>query len=165
MVENSNFKDKNELREIIKKYYGIDAFDITKIDRGSANLFSINNNEYVLKEFQSHISRTDVNKEIDIIKFLKERNVPVPEYIRLQNGSYSFSHKENVIIMQKFIKGYTKKRNEGNLFETLESARYLGIIVKTLEDYKNIKDYTNKFDFSDKKGIIKKYKQLIYILF
>ena len=52
-----------KIQEIIKKEYNIDFQNILKIPGGSANLyriFDVNNNQYVLKEFQNGFDIDDV---------------------------------------------------------------------------------------------------------
>ena len=52
-----------KIQEIIKKEYNIDFQNILKIPGGSANLYRIidvNNNQYVLKEFQNGFDIDDV---------------------------------------------------------------------------------------------------------
>ena len=50
MIEETVFT-KEEIIEIVKNNYNIEVDQIEKLDRGSANLYSLNN-KYILKEFQ-----------------------------------------------------------------------------------------------------------------
>ena len=43
-----------------------------KLNRGSANLYSINENKYILKEFQTKYTKEEIDKKINIINHLKK---------------------------------------------------------------------------------------------
>lgn len=132
MIEESVFT-KEKILDIVKKHYDIDIYQVEKLNRGSANLYTLNDNRYVLKEFQSKYTKDEIDKEINIINHLKKDDIPVPEYIKTLNGEYSIIYKDRVIIMQKYIDGYTMESNTGDYHQMLESAEYLGKIVQSLE--------------------------------
>ena len=52
MIEETVFKNKKEIIKFVKETYGLDIKNVERINRGSANIYSLNNNTYVLKEFQ-----------------------------------------------------------------------------------------------------------------
>lgn len=128
MLEKSVFTNKKETINFIKEKYGINVTNIKRINRGSANIYSLNNDEYILKEFQSKYTKEEIEKEITIINHLKKDDIKVPSYIK----TYSL-YKDKVVIIQKFIEGYTLNRNEGNYEQTIECAKVYGMIVKSLE--------------------------------
>ncbi len=132
MIEETVFT-KEKIIETIKIIYNIDVYQIEKLNRGSANLYSLNDNKYVLKEFQTKYTKEEIDKEIIIINHLKDDNIPVPEYIRTLNEDYSFMYEQRVVTMQKYIDGYTMESNAGTPDQVLESAEYLGKIIKSLE--------------------------------
>lgn len=132
MIEETVFTNE-EIINVVKKTYNIDIYQIEKLNRGSANLYLLNEDEYILKEFQTKYTKEEIDKEISIINHLKNDNIPVPEYIKTIIGEYSFIYKNKVIIMQKFIEGYTMESNTGKHGQILESAEYLGKIIKSLE--------------------------------
>lgn len=132
MIEETVFANE-EIINVVKKTYNIDIYQIEKLNRGSANLYLLNEDEYILKEFQTKYIKEEIDKEINIINHLKNDNIPVPEYIKTITGEYSFIYKNKVIIMQKFIEGYTMESNAGKYDQILESAEYLGKIIKSLE--------------------------------
>ena len=132
MIEETVFT-KETLIDEVKRIYNIEVYQVEKLDRGSANLFSLNENKYILKEFQTKYTKEEIEKEIKIINHLKKDNIPVPEYIKTVTGEYSFVYKNRIIIMQKFIDGYTMDSNTGNFNQVMESAKYLGKIIKSLE--------------------------------
>lgn len=133
MLEKSVFTNKKETINFIKEKYGINVTNIKIINRGSANIYSLNNDEYILKEFQSKYTKEEIEKEITIINHLKKDDIKVPSYIKTINDTYYSLYKDKVIIIQKFIEGYTLNRNEGNYEQTIECAKVYGMIVKSLE--------------------------------
>ena len=134
MLEKSVFTNKKEIINFVKEKYGINVTDIKIIDRGSANIYSLNGDEYILKEFQSKYTKEEIEKEITIINHLKKDGIKVPSYIKTINDTYYSLYKNKVIIIQKFIEGYTLDRNEGNYEQTIECAKVYGMIVKSLEN-------------------------------
>lgn len=143
--------------DIIKKQYNIDITKIEKINKASANLYALNNNTYVLKEFQGKYSEEDIKREVLVINHLKKDNIPTSEYIKTTNNNYCFNYNGKVITLQKFIDGYTMLPNTADYDELLESATYLGKIVaslKTLEIDLPLKDIDCSKESIDK-GILK----------
>ena len=135
MIEETIFTNE-KIIEIIKRVYNIDVYQVEKLNRGNANLYSLNEDKYILKEFQTKYTKEEIDKEIIIINHLKEDNIPVPEYVKTISGEYSFVYENRIVIMQKFIDGYTMESNTGNYDQILESAEYLGKIIKSLETLK-----------------------------
>lgn len=133
MLEKSIFINKKEIINFVKEKYRINVTNIKIIDRGSANIYSLNGDEYILKEFQSKYTKDEIEKEITIINHLKKDGIKVPSYIKTINDTYYSLYKDKVIIIQKFIEGYTLNRNEGNYEQTIECAKVYGMIVKSLE--------------------------------
>lgn len=134
MLEKSVFTNKKEIINFVKEEYGINVTNIKIINRGSANIYSLNNDEYILKEFQSKYTKEEIEKEITIINHLKKDDIKVPSYIKTINDTYYSLYKNKVIIIQEFIEGYTLDRNEGNYEQTIECAKVYGMIVKSLEN-------------------------------
>lgn len=133
MLEKSVFINKKEIINFVKEKYEINVTNIKIINRGSANIYSLNGDEYILKEFQSKYTKEEIEKEITIINHLKKDGIKVPSYIKTINDTYYSLYKNKVIIIQKFIEGYTLDRNEGNYEQTIECAKVYGMIVKSLE--------------------------------
>ncbi|MBQ7141017.1 MAG: phosphotransferase [Bacilli bacterium] len=163
MIEKSVFNAK-KIIEVIKDKYNIDIFNIKKLDRGSANLYSLNDNTYILKEFQSKYTQEEINKEIAIINHLKQENLLVPEYIQTVTGEYSFKYKEKIVVLQKYIDGYTMESNTANYDQMIESARELGKLVKSLKmiNYElPIDDFSSLYDINTINDSINKHKELL----
>lgn len=134
MIEKSVFTNKT-ISSIINRKYNIKINTIEKLNRGSANIYLIDK-KYILKEFQSKYSKEEIKKEIKIINHLRYDNIPVPEYIKTISGRYYFIYKGRIIILQKYVEGYTLDSNEGTYNQMIECASYLGQIVLSLKTLK-----------------------------
>ena len=132
MLEKSVFTEKT-IKSIVKKKYNIDVYKVEKLDRGTANIYSLNDNKYIFKEFQSRFNKKDIIKEIKIINHLRKDKLPVPEYIPTVTNRYYFTYKGKTVIMQRFIEGYTIESNSGTEEQIMESAKYLGMMLKSLK--------------------------------
>lgn len=121
------------IQNLVKEKYNIEVTNISKLNRGSANLYSLNNDIYVLKEFQTKYSKEEIDKEIKIINHLKKDGLNVPEYVPTIENDYSFIYNNHVIVLQKFIEGYTIESNTATYEQTLESAKILGQIINSLK--------------------------------
>lgn len=133
MIEQTIFENNDEIINYVKNNYNLEVTEVTKIDRGSANIYSLNNNEYILKEFQSKYSKEQIEKEIAVINHLSGFGIKVPEYIKTKKDTFDDVYKEKTIIIQKYIDGYTLESNEGNYEQTIECADYYGRIVDALK--------------------------------
>ena len=133
MIEQTIFENNDEIINYVKNNYNLEVTEVTKIDRGSANIYSLNNNEYILKEFQSKYSKEQIEKEIAVINHLSGFGIKVPEYIKTKKDTFDDVYKEKTIIIQKYIDGYTLESNEGNYEQTIECAEYYGRIVDALK--------------------------------
>lgn len=163
MIEKTIFS-KETIISIVKEKYGIEVVDIKKLDRGSANLYSLNNNTYILKEFQSKYTQDEINKEIAIINHLKNDNLLVPEYIITIDNQYSFLYQGKIITLQKFIDGYTMESNSADYDQMIESAREFGKIIQSLKtlDFKlPINDVSSWYSLETLNDSIQKHKDLI----
>ena len=132
MIEKTVFTNE-EIIDVMKTNYNIAVDHVEKLNQGSANLYSLNGNKYILKEFQSTYTMREIDNEIAMINRLREDNIPVPEYVKTLNGDYSVIYKGRIVIVQRYIDGYTVKSNTGNFIQMLESAEYLGRIIQSLK--------------------------------
>ena len=130
----------DEIKQVLKNAYRIEANSIEKINRGTADIFKVRsgNNMYILKRFSKGRSKESVIKETNIINYLKNRGLKVPEYIKTCNGDFYIIYKERVVVLQKFIDGYTMENNTGDYKKTIESATILGKMTKALEGYEGL---------------------------
>lgn len=166
MIEQTKFNNE-EIKKILKQKYNLNIKSIQKINRGSANIFKIETKDekYILKEFQSKYNQKEIEKEVHVINHLKIKNLQVPEHLKNVDGTYMFDHQGNTCILEKYIEGDTIGKNTGNKEMLKESAKYLALIIKGLEDYPyddlwncNLDKYSDKETFSQS---IQKYNQLI----
>ena len=166
MIEQTKFNNE-EIKKIIKQKYNLDIKSVQKINRGSANIFKIETpaENYILKEFQSKYNQKEIEKEVHVINHLKNKNLPVPEYLKNVDGTFMFVHQGNTCIIEKYIEGNTIEKNTGNIKKLKESAKYLALIIKGLEDYPyddlwncNLNKYSDKETFCRS---ILKHKELI----
>lgn len=157
--------NNTKIKNILKKEYNIDVLKILKIDRGTSNIFKIetNKNIYILKEFISAREKDDIIKEINIIKFLREKNMNVPVYIKTKNKKYFIENEGRVIVVQEFIEGNIIENNTGTYNQVIECANILGRLTKELMDYPELseEDVINK-NFS-KNRVHEGIKKLIQI--
>ena len=152
MVEKTEFTE-DTIKSEVKKHYGMKINDIKVVNGGSANIYKITSDKgdkYILKEFQSKFSGKTILKEINIINFLRDKGLSVPEYVTCLDEKQYFEYNDKTVIIQKFIDGSTQGNYSGSEEQMLESAKYLGIIVNALEDYPyddmfgcNIEKYTS----------------------
>ena len=135
-IQKTNLDDV-KIKNILEKEYNIKALSITKIERGTSNIFKIetNQNKYILKEFISARKKETIIKEINIIKFLRERNMNVPKYIRTQSDNYYIENEGRIIIVQEFIDGYTIDNNTGDYNQVMKCASILGNLTEKLMEY------------------------------
>ena len=140
-LQKSNL-DNQKIREILEREYGIIPKTIRELKRGSANLFKIRTEKdmYILKEFQPRRKEEVVEKEASIIEFLKTKNINVPTYIKTKNNKNYVENEGRIIVIQKFIEGYTIGNNKGDYETVIENARILGKLTKALEEYPELWD-------------------------
>lgn len=167
MLEKTVFENNEEIIRYVKNIYGLNINNVKKINRGSANIYSLNDDKYILKEFQSKYSKIEIDKEIEVINHLRKFNIKVPEYIKTLNGRYDDVYKNKTIIIQYFIDGYILNNNEGTYDQTIECADCYGKIVSALKSLPielpdaDLSSWYSKenFDLS-----IKKHKDLLPML-
>lgn len=140
-IQNSNLNE-DTIKRILKDNYNIETSEVTKIDRGTANIFEVQSKEkkYILKEFSEGRSEESVIKETNIINFLKDRNIKVPVYIKSTQGNFYIKLENRIIIVQEYVDGYTMENNIGDYNKTIESATILGKMTKELKDYTGLEE-------------------------
>lgn len=130
--------NKDTINNSLANYYDIVPKNIEEINRGTANIFKIttNENQYILKEFSENRSAQSVEKEVNIINFLAERNIKVPKYLKTNQNKYYIENENRIIILQEFVDGYTMDNNSVDDYKKIiESATILGKITKELMYY------------------------------
>lgn len=167
MIEETVFLNNEEIINFVKKNYALEVTNVKKIDRGSANIYSLNNDKYVLKEFQSKYTKEEVEKEIAVINHLKKCGIQVPVYIETLSKEYNCVYKERIIIIQEFIEGETLNNNEGNYQQTIECAEIYGKIVSALDSLSiplPSSDISEWYSKESSDASIKKHEDLLFML-
>lgn len=135
--------NEEKIKNILQEEYQIIAKKIEKIEKGTANIYIIfaeDEQKYILKEFDESRKEESIVKEIQIINFLKCRKINVPQYIKTKSNEFYIKYENEIIILQKFIDGYTIENNTGDHDKVIESATILGRIIKELQKYKKLDD-------------------------
>lgn len=127
------------IQKHLKKYYNIESITtISKIPTGTAQIFyikTINNKEYILKEFQKGYTDKEILKEAKILEHLLFNGILTAEYIKTINNNFYYVYKGKYIIIQKYISGIVKKSNLGNKKELIDCSKNLAYIIKALETF------------------------------
>ena len=135
--------DKKIIEKILLQKYNIKIDNAEEINRGTANIFVIfsGSEKFILKEFSENRTIESIMKEVQIINYLKYKEINVPEYIKTNDGKYYITNEDRVIIMQKFIDGYTLENNTvSDKARIIESATILGKVTKELGKYHEFED-------------------------
>ena len=133
MLESSILNEKI-IKKIVFENYNIEVSDVNHINRGSANIYNLDN-KYILKEFSSDREVSSIEKEYNIIKHLDKKGLRVPAYMETKEGKCYIVYEERIIILQVYLEGYTMENNKGDYDKTIESATILGKLSLALEDY------------------------------
>lgn len=137
-IQKSNL-DNIEIRNLLEKEYNIKAKNIKPINKGTANIYNIDN-KYILKEFSEDRKKESILKEIDIINFLSKKDIKVPKYIETISKQFYITKYNRIIIVQEYIDGYTIENNTGDYEKVIESATILGKLLKVFKEYKELDD-------------------------
>lgn len=132
-----------KIKNMLQEKYEIAVNKIEKIEKGTANIYKIlgeDGQKYILKEFDESRKEESIVKEIQIINFLKCRKINVPKYIKTKLNEFYVKYENEIIILQKFIDGYTIENNKGDHAKVIESATILGRIIKELQNYSGLDD-------------------------
>lgn len=134
--------DNKKIKNIMQKQYNINALKITRIDRGTSNIFKVESNmgEYILKEFVSKRKKETIIKEINIIEFLQNKGLNVPMYVKTVNNYFYTEHEGRIIIVQRYIHGYIIKDNTGDYKDVMKCAKILGELTLALMDFPELSD-------------------------
>lgn len=133
MLEESIFNEES-IKKFMLEYYDINITMIKKIDRGSANIYSLNEDSYILKEYQSKYDESSITREVQVIYHLNKKNMPVPKILKTVNNDLYVKYKNHIILVEEFIKGQIKEANTGSLRNLIDAAQVLGKLVLALDD-------------------------------
>ncbi len=142
MIEKTIFTN-DKIKEVLAEEYDLNIVKIEHEDRGSSNIFYVydeKNKRYVLKEFESRCTEKKILKEAEIISFVKNKGINVPNYIKTKDDKYYIKYNNRIIILMDYIDGYTKEPNSGTYEQTMESAELFGKLTKILEGFEIIEN-------------------------
>ena len=154
----------NKIKELCLKHYNLRIKSIELLNRGSANIFILDKDKYILKEFQSDTNEISILNEINVVNYLEKHRVNVPKFIKTTSNNFYVKNEKRIIVLQKYIKGKTLDCNEGSFKQTIESAKALGLIVKKLKKIKFYlpnSDILNNFSIDKINSSISNYNNLI----
>lgn len=155
MLEDSVL-NKTIIKMLLKEKYGLNAKKVKKINKGSANIYNLDD-KYILKEFSSDRNITDIENEYNVIKYLDKCGFRVPKYVETLDGFSYLLYSGRVIIIQVFLTGFTMENNTGDYEKTIESATILGKLSKALEDYDFKTEY---YELPTRDGLLESVRKL-----
>ena len=126
---------EDRLRGILRRY-GLTMRLSRKLPLGSANCYEVRCEEgnYFLKEYQSEISRGEVEREAAVTAHLAGKNLPVAKFLKTTAGEVCTEVEGHVISVQEYVEGQTYLNDlPKELFA--ESAALLGKIHAALRDF------------------------------
>lgn len=138
--EKTKLNDKI-IKSIIKNDFGINGeIEIEYINMGTANLFAvtIDGKKYVIKEYNSNVKLEKIIKEINVINFLKEKKLNVPEYLKSVDNLCYTKCNDKIITMQEFIEGKLIEKNEGDVEDLKQSAKTYGKLLRAMSDIEDL---------------------------
>ena len=141
-IQKSNL-NYEKIGKILKEKYGMLPDEVAEVNRGTANIFKIKTEKgnFILKEFNEKRTVESVEKETNIINFLKERNINVPKYIKTVYDKFYIENEGRIIILQEFVDGYTMENNTVDDYKRIiESATLLGKVTKELREYPELSE-------------------------
>ena len=152
MIEKKVLNNKL-IKEIIKQNYNIDVKKITLITGGSAEIYKITSDkDYILKLYQSKYSKEQIDKEVNVINYLGNKDFIVPKYIKTINNDYSVKINNRYMILQECIEGISKDKFMATPLQIEECGYIHGLLVKNLMEY-NTEDMEDDdwYDFEKNK--------------
>lgn len=138
MREQSTFSN-NEIKLICKEKYNISINNIEVINKGNASIYKLISNDdkkFILKEFQSKYKEEDIERECRAVEYLrKNTDIPLVKNIKTKDEKDCFINNGRVVVLQEFINGYEYEKNECDYKRLMQSAKYLGKIIKGFKHY------------------------------
>lgn len=126
-----------DIGTIVYGQYGITPTAITKLTVGAgSNTYIIEETagKYILK----NANRNEANHpeaEPALCRYLLEQGIPVSDFIPNRQGECVWELDGQVYHLQRFVEGVTPEWNTASPAILRQSARYLGLIHRALQDY------------------------------
>lgn len=146
-MSGKGFNSNDEIKVFIEKNYDIKVSSIEKMKIGTADLYNLNNCEYVFKVFQDKYTPKEIVFELEVFNVLRKSGVNVPTYVKTITGEYYKEHKGLVTTIQEYIKGKSIDMNSGNKSMLLDLASCYGKIIKVLNNSNLLFPETNISDW------------------
>ena len=126
----------DEMMALLLTEYGLHFIDRKKLALGSANCFKVRCEEgdFFLKEYQSDFTMDRVDREADIVSYLRVRRFPVAGFVKTLNGGNAVLYEGHVISVQDYVEGRSYLNDLPHAL-LMKSAGYLGRMHSLLKDY------------------------------
>ena len=128
----------NEIPKLLSAKYGFsDVSVISPLLGGSANLWKVqcDGDWYVLKEFQSRYSASDVWNEPEVANSLARKGLPIPSFVCKSSGGYVWTFRNRVFHLQRFVEGNTIRYNRAPQWLISRCAELLTDIHEAMSDF------------------------------
>ena len=128
--------DINKMRDILSKEYGLHLIASNSLTLGSANCYKVHCKEgnFFFKEYQSDFTIEKVDREANIVEYLRSKYFPTAGFIKTVEGSNCILLEGHVISVQEYVEGQAYLNDLPHSLMK-ESAKYLGIMHSLLKDY------------------------------
>lgn len=148
MLEPTRFKDTSEIKKFLASNWNISAVkSITHIDSGSANLYSISTHvDYILKEYESDVSKENILKEINVVNHLRKKELPVTTYVETIGGDSVLDIEDRYYTLMHKLKGNVLDNNILDDFDILKVSKTLAQINIALEDFEGLPIWERTLD-------------------
>ena len=163
MLEASVFNE-DRMKKFLLQNYNLNVFQIEKLNRGSANLFSLNDKQYILKEYQTWYDEESIQRDTEDIHYLHDKKMPVPVLFPNVKNEFYTKYKNRFVLVEEYIEGEVRNSHTATLISLMDAAQVLGKLVIALEDIKISFPVTDVKKWFSKEGIqksIQKYEDLL----
>jgi Ser/Thr protein kinase RdoA (MazF antagonist) len=161
-LEQSVFID-GTIKSFLKKNWGIDSLSYKKLDLGTANCYMLNceQDTYLLKEYQSEISESQIVIEAEILERLQAQGIPSTYFINTVTNTKYVKYRGHYIVLEKYIKGKTYGYYDFPVLLLPEMAVMLAKIHLALQDMKLPSGFDEEWV---KEDAIPKYNKLLELI-
>ena len=128
--------DRDKISMLLQTEYGLHFIDHKKLALGSANCYKVRCEEgdFFLKEYQSDFTMDRVDREADLVSYLRVRCFPVAGFVKTLNGGHAVLYEGHVVSVQDYVEGRTYLNDLPHTL-LMKSAGYLGRLHTLLKDY------------------------------
>ncbi len=129
--------NEKQLAKLLRNHYKLEPCNVCGIGTGTANCFHVftETGEFFLKEYQSKFTADELEREAELLVFLKERQFPATDFIKTRDGGYYVRQDNRCFSLQPFVGGVTHENHSlpDNLL--IEAAGLLGQMHSLLKGY------------------------------